>query len=273
MERNLTLDDVIPLRPAAPINADGVNTFNGSDHWILRGTGGAQRSVATFEHDSATYSLPESARMLREQLSEDIPVFTTDTRARRRDHQARGTRVRRPLDYERFRHGIDAQPRFWTRYERKERRHTGIVTIACNFGIKGSQPTEHLEWRGAATLALMDVLESLGYRAHLFGVITSMGHPGMRTGYHVTIECKAPDARVSEQAMAILCDAGLRRVMWWSHLLSCKERVDTIGKGGPTDYRGTMKFDITTPQGIRTQAAAVEWVTTTVDALRARAEE
>lgn len=272
LERRLTMDDFLPLREPSRANAaDWSATRIASGHmdtsssWI--GCGGVQHTRANVEHHCATFEMPETARALRDLLTDDLPAIASSTKLRRRDGQRSGSRVN-ARQFARWDDGGGSEA-FWTRYERRERKSTGVVTIASNFGLSGSQTASQLEVRGAAALALTDWLEALGYTVELDGVITSLGHPFADGKYSVTVPVKEAGQPASEQGMAIICDAGIRRALWWTHLLS-QDRRCADGLGNPVEYDGERTYDVTVPRGMRTIEQAAQWVRDTVGWLRER---
>jgi hypothetical protein len=270
------MDDFLPLRPPSRANADNyhANVWNGgsdeSHRSAFMGVGGKAHTSKSVDHDCATFEMPESAREIRELLTEDLPTLTMATRPKRVINQRRGTRVNgRAFERWDSGHGPDT---FWDRFDRQEQRRTGVISIASNFGLSGGQSSSELEMRGASALALCDWLEALGYSVEIDGVITSLGHPGMHGPYHVTVPVKDAGQPVSESGMALICDGGIRRLIWWSHLVSCEERV-SHGLGNPVTYRGERKYDVTVPRGIRTVEDARAWIVETVEWLKRRDDD
>jgi hypothetical protein len=262
------LSDLLPPRPVSPANRGwGMDQYRqtGRHAW-------GNHTFDSVERDCATFQPTDAMRRLRERLEEDLPVFTTRTRPRRLNNQKVGDRVGNRVEYERYSAGASTEPRFWSRRERQERRHTGTVTMLVNIGLSGGEHHANLEWSGACALAMTDALENMGYRVHLYAVLDSQGHP-IGT-YHAAFEVKGPDERLSEASMAVVSDGGIRRILWWSWLSARSERVER-GYGIPTDYTGPLAAtaDVIIPKSITSADQAFEFVKAQVDALRKRGEE
>lgn len=266
-EVSLTLRDLLPLPATSTANAwhhANVARHNRPGSPMLDG-----RKFADTEHDAATFEQTPAMRKLRERMAKDLPDFASTTRYRTRERQDDGD-VIDPLAFTEYRRGIERDRNYWDATERETRKRTGTVSIACNFGLVGSEPTTNLEWSGAAALALADLLDELGYSVELYGVITSFSHPSGR--YDVTVELKRADDRLSQSAIALVSSGSVRRRVWWSYLASRPERTGE-NYGIPTEYIGSRTFDITIPKSITSQDDAVAFVLDEIDRLTEMAEE
>jgi len=131
------------------INAEMDYALSGSDGWAHRYT--RERFLAELE--TPQQELLDAIERLKEQLLADVPMPTQ----RRR-------RIRRGCDW-----GDEIDPDRWLMrdpdcWERSDQQHVPSrqVTIGCNLSIHCGGKPENLLYRGAAALALADVLTERG---------------------------------------------------------------------------------------------------------------
>ncbi len=78
------------------------------------------------------------------------------------------------IDLDRLRSGQD----YWQGMERRKVASVQHLTVVTQFGGRGYLGSEQLIWRGAATVALCDILENEGYRVELWGANEATGAHG-----------------------------------------------------------------------------------------------
>lgn len=111
--------------------------------------------------------LTDAVDRMREQLIGEVAAPTAPRRKVRR-----GQEWGDELDVDRF---LSRDPSPWDRNVR-ERQPRRTVTIGCNLSIDGEAKPEELLYRGAAALALADVLASRGVNVGIVAFY-SVGHP------------------------------------------------------------------------------------------------
>jgi len=254
-EYDITLAEIMSM-PAAYIGFGTIGDRR--SHLTPEFTNGTMNTPETLAAFVTAYEPTPAAQRLRERMTEDIAISTSKTRPRRQSHRAHGERVGDPLEYERFRLGHTREQLFWEQRTRVEHRRTGTLVMHCNIGLNGGEPTSNLEWSGACALALTDLLESMGYRVEMFGVLDSAKHPGGTLKVRVAV--KQANERLTQQATAIISHGGVRRACWWTHLASLTDFRVSHSLGSPMEYTGSKTAHITVPKYITTEAQAAEFI-------------
>ena len=250
LQVELTLDDLVPCRPPSRVNVERHREIsNGNSFMDYVSRKNVQQRMNTWTPDPAVSAM-------RDRMIEDVVFDTRKSRPRRRNHQEHGDGIGDAVEYERFRRGETRDQRFWERHERVDRPHRGTVVIHADQSIIGTEDANSMKWTGACCLALVDLLETVGYRVVVRSVV---GTQGNERQIQSAVLLKAEDERLSDNAMAYLCNGGIYRVLHFNWRCSLDLRIG-YGMGKSTHYEGDLKADVTVPRTVRSEAAAVEFV-------------
>lgn len=120
-------------------------------------------------------------RFLADLVDSDIPSPVSRKRRMRYD-ETNGDEI----DYDRLRSGQD----FWRTTQRQNTHGPATITILVDICANGGMTAEALGWRGAAAVALTDILESAGYRVALWAIDTTERAHTDQTGRMVACQLK-----------------------------------------------------------------------------------
>ena len=250
LQVELTLDDLVPCRPATAQNrAIRAGISNGDSFTEKVSRENVQQRMNEWTPDPAVSAM-------RDRMVEDVVFNTRKSRPRRRNHLEAGEGIGDVVEYERFRRGETRDMRFWETHERTERPHRGTVVIHADQSITGGENAAGMKWTGAVCLALTDLLETVGYRVVVRSVV---GTQGNERQLQSAVLLKAEDERLSDNAMAYLCTGGIYRVLHFNWRCTLPIEIH-YGLGRSTFYEGDLKADITVPRTVRSEADAVAFV-------------
>ncbi len=150
-------------------------------------------------------SLLEAVDRMREKLMGEVPIRTAPRRKIRR-----GQESGEELDSDRW---LARVPECWDRNVREPQpKHT--VTIGCNLSISGSMTADRLLYRGAAALALADILATQGYSV---GITLYHAARGVTTTSGLSLQkynVKSPDMPLDISSIAFaMCEIAWFRVV------------------------------------------------------------
>jgi hypothetical protein len=154
----------------------------------------------------------EVERMAGELAALDLPR-PTDRKRRTRWSEDGGDEI----DHDRLRSG---QLDCWRQQRRESCQAPQHVVVVCQIGALQSVPARDLLWRGAAAIALADLLEQAGYRVTLWAcgrsvMNTFSRRPGGEVQYSVrACRLKASDEPVNAAALANAVCGWMYRLVW-----------------------------------------------------------
>ncbi len=114
------------------------------------------------------------------------------------------------MDVDRF---LARDPNLWNRIER-EHQTKRTVTIGCNLGVNAGQAPEDLLWRGAAAMALGDVLTQRGLNVGIV-LFASVVNPTSTVRHGVVrYQAKDPQMPLDRAGLAFaMCEIGWFRLI------------------------------------------------------------
>jgi hypothetical protein len=165
------------------------------------------RVIQDMRKELAKLKLPQPLSVRR------VPSFSSD----------RGDEI----DYDRLRSGQD----FWRTCSREDARGPKLVTVLTDVTTSAYVDSEEILWRGAAALAMTDVLERQGYRVELWG-FHHVSDDGYTDGSGLFGAVKFKDAGKPLNVTALACGVSgwfYRSVFFQSYYLA--KNTPTSGLG------------------------------------------
>jgi hypothetical protein len=224
------------------------------------------------QRDCALFSPPAEVKALRDSMEEDLPTLATAKRRRRVTNRRSGRAIDDMTGAALMMRGEGGAGRVWEDTVRREKPHVGELTVMVNTAIRGNQSQSDIVWRGAAALAVTDLLETLGYRVRL--IMARRTHFANSQGIEATVVLKEAGEQLSESSMAVVCDAGLQRLSWFAYLLSGQTTINLATGGHGSSYSAqNVEADVIIPFEMSSEADARRFVQNTLDSMRTVEEE
>ena len=204
----------------------------------------------------AEYKLSSGPAALVARMADTIALRSKAQRIERQNYKLDGGRIGSAYEYERYKRGATTEARFYERRKRVEREHRGTIVIHSTSSMHAGENALSMEWTGAAAMSLVEMLEGIGYRC-IVRVVN--GNAGNDKEIQMAVTVKSEDERMSEHALAFMCNGGYNRFLMFHHWLSTEARVQ-YGLGSVNPYTGSLVADITIPHSVRSEAAAEAFI-------------
>ena len=194
---------------------------------------------------------------MREQISNEIPVPTSNKRRVRRGRDSGDE-----IDADRF---LSRIPEMWNRIE-SDQVPANRVVVKINAAVSGGQRESAMAYRAAAGLALADALTERGASVEVQLIWCSGGKTDLANVTVSKVVVKQSDQPMSiTDLAAACCDVAVNRmglVLGTARMLPGKLHS---GLGFPIEMPEDIKDGFTVDRNIESKQAAIEWVKAAVE--------
>jgi hypothetical protein len=201
--------------------------------------------------------LTEMVEKMREQISNEIPVPTSNKRRVRRGRDSGDE-----IDADRF---LSRIPEMWNRIE-SDQIPANRVTVKINAAVSGGQKESAMAYRAAAGLALADALTERGASVEVQLIWCSRGKTDLADVTVSKVVVKQSDQPMSiTDLAAACCDVAVNRmglVLGTARMLPGELHS---GLGFPMEMPEDIKQGFTVDRDIDTKQAAIQWVKAAVE--------
>jgi hypothetical protein len=159
---------------------------------------------------------------------------------------------------------IQRDPDGWSE-QRKEKHPKKLIKIGVNLVTPASFDAEKLMYRGAAAVAMTDVLEQMGHRVELvaFWAVSHLWGPRRGTRHVIKTVVKAGDAPLNMNAVTVaMVEIAFSRVVMMPAIARSTARTPAAGMGRCMSLRSGDKagLDLVIDQDVVTMDQAVDAV-------------
>jgi hypothetical protein len=252
IDLDVTLDALDPLPKATPQN-------RGQEQYLDSEEGGYfydGMTRANYRDKLRDYKLSSGPAALLARMQDSISLRSKATRIERENFKRDGGRVGSAYEYERFKRGATTEARFYERRKRVERQHRGTIVIHSTSSMHSGESALTMEWTGAAAMSLVEMLEGIGYNC-VVRVVN--GNAGNDKEIQLAVTVKQEGERMSEHALAFMCNGGYNRFMMFRLWCSTAATMQ-LGLGAVNPYTGSLTADITIPHNVRSEASAEAFI-------------
>jgi hypothetical protein len=241
---------------ASYVNIRLERALGGEDKWNHYYTRSA------FEHDLSNPPLAilEAVEEMKSQIDSEISVMATAPRRKVR----RGQEFGEEIDADRF---LARIPNVWERNIRQMHEHR-TVTIGINLAISCKYNHEHMLYRGAAALALADVLVGQGYNVGIV-LYESRSHPTSAVDkFCGKVVVKEPQMPLDTASVAFsICEIAFFRTALAIGAVRKMPGKVSSGLGHPERLfeNDRSEVDYMIDSNVLSKAAAVDWIKTCVN--------
>lgn len=166
---------------------------------------------------------------------------------------------------------------FWRETYRDQRPGPLGVTLVANVSSSAIYTSEQIMWRGMACILLMEILERSGYRVEMWaGDLSTHVHTMDAKKDHFTAVCLKRGGDNIDISGVVNATSGwfFRTIFFGAEHISDKSNLYTSDGYGRAGAIGTMLQYITedkrviVAEGIYDEAAAIEWITESINNLQ-----
>jgi hypothetical protein len=227
------------------------HALSGSDRWNHNYT------RQKFEHDLANppEHIMDAVEELKSEIDQEINVLGTAPRRKVR----RGQEFGEEIDADRF---LARIPNVWDRNVR-ELRERRIVTIGVNLAISGKHDYEKLLYRGAAALALADVLVQRGYNVGITLYESRTNPTSAISRFCSKVIVKEPQMPLDTASVAFsICEiAFFRTALAIGAVRKMPGKVDTcLGSPARLFENDRKEVDYMIDSDVLSKYAAIDWI-------------
>ena len=206
--------------------------------------------------------------------SRSTPKYLEEIEQYKREIETEAFEYTKPMPRRRLARGLEhgdeievdrymmRNPNMWMRMTR-ELKPQRVVNIGINIGVAWDVTQDELLARGAACLALVDVLTTRGYSVGV-KMFSASYDASTETNWCIkTLDLKRPEMPLDTASLSLaMCDIGFYRCgMLVASLRRCPGTIhDSFGHTRPVPEKYRKDIDFFIEQNVKSRSKAVEWL-------------